>query len=121
MSVLLATGSVAGIAVSCELKYGVGDNNDVEREFWRQYFKFWNKLIAGSVFLFLAWFCLAAVSIISYHRNINDKNPTLPSTLNQSKTFEPFPKEPDAQLTHLSFPTDDERDVKPSSDDVSSV
>ncbi|KAI9087389.1 hypothetical protein K1719_030709 [Acacia pycnantha] len=117
MCFFLATGSGAGIAVCREVNKendGGGDYNydDVTK----QYSKFWDKLLAASVLLFLAWLCLAVVSIIFYN-NDDNTNPTLSThhdNNNQSNTPKPSPKEP-AQHTHV--PTDEH--VKPSTDDVS--
>ncbi|KAI9087331.1 hypothetical protein K1719_030651 [Acacia pycnantha] len=142
MGMLLATGSGAGIAISRELKkvLGMGSRGDQVDEDTLYYMDplkglqfmksltdthsiFWNKLLAASVFLLLAWLCLAFISIISHHlhhhHHNKNANPTLgtyhppPPAARSDALQEPSPNKEE----HTHVPTTIDDDVKPSSHD----
>ncbi|XP_054789562.1 CASP-like protein 4D1 [Prosopis cineraria] len=130
MNLLLATSSGAGIAVSCESKKRIrvgtstvtgisGYYDDEElvgiKNALRRFSEFHNKLLAASVFLFVAWLFLAVVSIISYNNNSNPSPSTLHHHQLQSNTVEHSPTEDPAQHSDVT----PHQDVKVSSDDVS--
>ncbi|XP_054789375.1 CASP-like protein 4D1 [Prosopis cineraria] len=90
MSVLLATSSGAGIAVSHELKRGFGGGNNIginsNNDYHDYYdhiiivdsfFNFFIKLLVASVLLLLVWLSLAVISIISYNKKHRQSNSTL--------------------------------------------